>query len=267
MNDFSQVDGLPSRHNFIPGLWALSAAAAGKKRGMAAAITVVTAFSVCHAEPQALERDSVSTECVARIRRAMVYAEAGQLAEADAQLATALTKVDNGTDSSCTGLMLHNRAAIASISGRFAEGERLALGAIAALEKVYPPNHLALLRPLLVLASTRLERGNKSGARIAFGRLKGVRGEQPNERAMIHAMSGSLLQSIAESGQAEVEYVAALDTWTEIGRGETADAATVLTSIGDAVHSGAPVRTGGAIRGSCFSHFFANQRCCSDGPH
>src|SRR5262245_58027099 len=156
----------------------------------AAVIAVLTA-GACHAEPQTSEGiPGVSSECAAWIHEAMANAQAGRLAEADAKLAAALTRIDDGAGSSCKGLILHNQATIASISGRFVEGERIALRAIAALEKVYSPDHLALLRPLLVLASTRLEQGNKSGARIAFGRIKGIRAEEPHERAMIHAMSG-----------------------------------------------------------------------------
>src|SRR5215471_17480957 len=185
-----------------------------------AAVIAVLIGSACHAEPQTLERiPGLSSECAAWIQEAMADAEAGRRVEADAKLAAALTRVDGGAGSSCTGLILHNQATIASISGRFVEGERLALRAIAALEKVYSPDHPALLRPLLVLASTRLEEGNKSGARIAFGRIKGIRAEQPHERAMIHAMSGSLLQSVGDRGQAEVEFLAALKDWTEMGRG------------------------------------------------
>jgi len=206
---------------------------AEKRLRVAAAISVLTVSSVCHAEPQALDRTSgVSTDCAMWIQKAIADVEAGLPAEADAELATALMKADNGGAAACKGLILHNQAAIASISGRFAQGERLALSAIAVLEKIYSPNDLALLRPLLILASTRMEQGNKAGARIAYSRIKGIRSERPHERAMIHAMSGSLLQSIGERGQAEAEYLAALDTWTEIGRGETADAGAVLTALG-----------------------------------
>ena len=162
----------------------------------------------------------------------MADAEAGRLAEAGAKLSVALTRVDQGSVSSCTGLILHNQATIASILGRFAESEQLALRSVVALERVYRPDHLALLRPLLVLASARLEQGNRVGARIVFQRVKVIRAEQPHERAMIHAMSGSLLQSMGERREAEVEYLAALDAWVEIGRVETADAAAVLTSLG-----------------------------------
>jgi tetratricopeptide (TPR) repeat protein len=193
----------------------------------------LTAFGVSHAGPQALDRTvEVSSECAGRIQKATAEVEAGQLAEADATLVAALTKTDDHTAAACTGLILHNRAAIASMSGRFLEGERLAMGAIAALERAYSPEHLALLRPLLVLAGARLEQGNKSGARIAFGRIKLIRAQLPPERAMIHAMSGSLLQSVGDRRQAETEYLGALDAWAEIGRGETADAGAVLTSLG-----------------------------------
>jgi tetratricopeptide (TPR) repeat protein len=197
------------------------------------AIAVLAVFRICHAAPQTSDRTlRVSSECAGWIQEAMADAEAGLLADADAKLAAAVTRVDSSSASSCKGLILHNQATIASISGRFAEAERLALGSIAALEKVYPPDHLALLRPLLVLASTRLEQGNKSGARTAFGRLKGIRAEQPHERAMIHAMSGSLLQSLGDRPHAEAQYLAALEAWTEIGRSETVDAGTVLISLG-----------------------------------
>jgi tetratricopeptide (TPR) repeat protein len=196
-------------------------------------VIAVLAGSVCRAEPQTLDRTpGVSAECAVWIHEAIADAEAGRLAEADAKLAAALTRVDGGAGPSCTGLILHNQATIASISGRFEKGERLALRAIAVLEKAYSADHPALLRPLLVLASTRLEQGNKSGARIAFGRIKGIHAEPPHERAMIHATSGSLLQSIGDRRQAEAEYLAALEDWTRIGRGETADAGAVLTSLG-----------------------------------
>ena len=233
MNHFSRIAGMPPGEACTQALRVLAAIRAEKRLRVAAAISVLTVSSVCHAEPQALDRTSgVSTDCAMWIQKAIADVEAGLPAEADAELATALMKADNGGAAACRGLILHNQAAIASISGRFAQGERLALSAIAVLEKIYSPSDLALLRPLLILASTRMEQGNKAGARIAYSRIKGIRSERPNERAMIHAMSGSLLQSIGERGQAEAEYLAALDTWTEIGRGETADAGAVLTALG-----------------------------------
>jgi Flp pilus assembly protein TadD len=59
-----------------------------------------------------------------------------------------------------------------------------------------------------------------------------IRPEHLDQRAMVHAITGSLLQSAGNLSQAESEYVAALDCWTEAVRGKTADAAAVLTSLG-----------------------------------
>jgi Tfp pilus assembly protein PilF len=127
---------------------------------------------------------------------------------------------------------LHNLATVASLSGRFAEAERFATRSIATLDKSYPPDDVALLRPLQVLVSTRLEQGNKSGARDAFKRLKAIRSDRPDQRAIIQAITGSLFHSIGDRRQAEVEYRSALDSWIESGRGEMVDAAAVLTSLG-----------------------------------
>jgi hypothetical protein len=253
MKYFLQAESSPSAHKFAAVLWSLVWMPV---RRMTTVIAFITALGACHAESQTVDQEAAGTsQCLVRIRRAMGEAGAGQLAEADAELVIALTKVDSITDSAYAGLILHNRAAIASISGRFEDGE-LAISAIAALEKVYPQDHLALLRPLLVLASTRLERGNRSGARLAFSRIKRINADQPNERAMIHAMSGSLLHSMGERMQAEAEYLAALDTWMKLGRGETADAAAVITSIGGAVHSGTTVRKRRSDRSTMLRQFF-----------
>src|SRR5205085_6490787 len=128
------IAGTPPGGISIQVLRAQTVMAAGRKAGIATSIAVLTVFSVCSAEPQPLDRTSgVSSECAAWIQKAMAHAEAGLLAEADATLAAALTKLGNGSAPSCTGLILHNQATIASISGRFAEGEQLALRAIAAL--------------------------------------------------------------------------------------------------------------------------------------
>jgi tetratricopeptide (TPR) repeat protein len=198
----------------------------------AAAIALFAVLGVRHAESQSLDKPlALTSECVDWIQNAVAHVETGQLAEAEAELAAALVQVGNDPAYSCTGLILHNMATIASISGRFAEGERLAIRSIATLEKVYPPDDPALLRPLLLLASTRLEQGNRSGFRNAFKRLKGIRPQQLHESAMIHAMEGSLLQSFGKRHEAEVEYLAALGAWTGTGRSETAEAGAVVTSL------------------------------------
>lgn len=103
------------------------------------------------------------------------------------------------------------------MSGRFADAERLTLASIA-----------ALLRPRLLLVSTRLDLGNKAGARLAFNRLKEIRPDQPGERAMLHAVSGSLLQSAGQNRQAEAAYLAALNARSASQHPDTVDAAAVF---------------------------------------
>jgi tetratricopeptide (TPR) repeat protein len=194
-------------------------------------IVVLTAFGPRMAHAQSLGERSLSSDCIAAIQRAVADTAKGRVAFAEEVLHAALARSGVGAFA-CSGLILHNLATLALLSGRFAEGEGLAMRSIADLDRAYPPDHVALLRPLQVLISTRLEQGKKARAREVFQRLTAIRSPKPEQRAIIHGITGSLLQSTGDRRQAEVEFRAALDCWTESGRGETSDAAAVLTSIG-----------------------------------
>jgi tetratricopeptide (TPR) repeat protein len=197
-----------------------------------AAAAVLTVFGCGAAASQTSDRPlTLSPECADRNRKAMRYVALEQLAEAGAELSAALSRVDNGADGACAGLILHNLATIASLSGRFADAERLAVRSIAELEKVYPSDDRALLRPLMVLAGARLEQGNKSRARADLRRLTEIRPEQLQDRALLHGATGSLFQSVGRRRDAEGEYIAAMRAWEASGHGESADAAAVLTSL------------------------------------
>jgi tetratricopeptide (TPR) repeat protein len=200
--------------------------------GNVAAIAAWTVFSWGNAPSQTLDRPlPLKPECVKSIQKAMTEVAVGQLAEAGEELSTALSRVENSAGDPCAGLILHNLATIASISGRFGEAERLAARSIAALEKIYPAGDRALWRPLMLLAGARLEQGNKSGARADLKRLREIRPEQPQDRALIHGTLGSLLQHAGEHREAELEYLAALEAWKDSERGETVDEAAVLMSF------------------------------------
>src|SRR5947207_5957827 len=134
-------------------------------------IAALTIFSWGNAASQTSDqRLTLNPECVTSIHKAMAQVALGQLAEAGEELSAALSRVENNAGDPCAGLILHNLATIASISGRFAAAERLAARSIAALEKVYPADDRALWRPLMLLAGARLEQGNKSGARADLKR-------------------------------------------------------------------------------------------------
>src|SRR4051794_17878056 len=100
---------------------------AGKKTGMVATLAVLAVCSVSHVKSQGLDLAlAMSSECVESNQKAMANVATGRLAEAEEELSASLTRVGNGAAYSCAGLILHNMATIASISGKFAEGERLA---------------------------------------------------------------------------------------------------------------------------------------------
>src|SRR5262245_52694385 len=99
------------------------------------------------------------------------------------------------------------------------------------LERQYPRDHPALLRPLQILASTRCDQGNIGKARETIRRMQSIRCERAEDRAMLHAMTAPLLHAGGRRAEAEAEYLAALDAWEQAGRAESADAAGVLNIL------------------------------------
>jgi tetratricopeptide (TPR) repeat protein len=158
--------------------------------------------------------------CPDRNEAAMAQASSGVLAGA------------GPAGDACAGLILGNMARALSISGRTAEAERLAEQSVRILEKFYPPNDWTLLRPLQILAATRLESGKTARAREAVERIQSIRIQYPEDAAIIHTTAGALLQIEGRRSEAEAEYHAALRAWEETGRGESADAAAILYCLG-----------------------------------
>ena len=194
-----------------------------------AALTILTCGNAASQTP--LRRPTPDPECIGWIQKAVAQVALGRLAEAGENLSVALGKAGGRAGDPCAGLILHNLGTIASMSGRFGDAEisGRALGRL--LEGVYEVDDPALWRPLTLLAGARLEQGKKPAARADLKRLRAIRPEQPQDRALIHGTVASLLQQLGEHRDAEVEYLAALKAWEDSGRGETVDAAVVLTSL------------------------------------
>ena len=104
----------------------------------------------------------------------------------------------NGLEELCTGFLLHNMAVVMSASGRLGEAESFAERSVKVLEKSYPPEDLALLRPLASLSSALLDQRKIRKARAVFQRMLSVRTERPADRAQVHGLEGALLY--AEAG-------------------------------------------------------------------
>src|SRR5262249_23015226 len=82
-----------------------------------------------------------------------------------------------------------------------------------------------------ILAATRIEQGKIARAREAYRRMHGVRIEEPEDAAVVHGIAGTLFQIGGKRREAEDEYLAAIRSWEAAGRGEIADAASVLTAL------------------------------------
>jgi tetratricopeptide (TPR) repeat protein len=128
--------------------------------------------------------------------------------------------------------MLNNLAALVALSGRIIEAERLAQRSVNILEKIYPPDDPVLLRPLQILAAARFEQGKFTRAREAFNRMRLIRLDRPEDRALVHGMAGSLLHIEHKPQEAETEYFAAIGALESAGQGDSADAGAFFNALG-----------------------------------
>jgi tetratricopeptide (TPR) repeat protein len=170
----------------------------------------------------------VSVACSEWHETILAGVKAGRPAGADRSLSSPLARE---SDPACSGLILTNLAATAAISGRPRDAESFAERAIGLLEQSQVPNDRFLLRALQILAATRIEQGKIARARKVYERMLGVRTEEPADAALVHGIAGTLYQVVGKRREAEDEYLAAIRLWEAAGRGEMADAASVLTSL------------------------------------
>jgi tetratricopeptide (TPR) repeat protein len=170
--------------------------------------------------------------CVDLNKTAMAQVASGKLKEAELTVNALLTSGADQSQTACAGLVLSNMAVFLSISGRSADGARLAEQSVQALEKTYSSDDPRLLRPLQVLASTSFDRDMLGKAREAFKRMQAIRIQRPKDRALLHGIAAALSQAEGRLPDAETDYFAALQAWQDAGRGESADTASVLAGLG-----------------------------------
>jgi len=174
----------------------------------------------------------ISDVCIELNQIAMTQIASGKLKEAELALTAFLTSGADQAQGACAGIVLNNMAAFLSVSGRSEDGARLAAQSVQTLEKVYSPNDPALLRPLQVLAASSFELGMMGKAREAFKRMQSIRLQRPEDRALLYGMGAVLSEVEGRLPAAEADYLAALQAWQEAGRGETAEAAAILSGLG-----------------------------------
>jgi tetratricopeptide (TPR) repeat protein len=166
--------------------------------------------------------------CVELNQAVLAQAANGHLAEAEAALRVSVS--GDGRDT-CTGMVLANLARIMAVIGNIEDAERLAQQSVKVLESFYPPNNVVFLHPLEILASIRLGSGRISRAREILQRMQSIPIESPEDRALVHAITGALLQMEDRRSDAEAEYKNAFRASEEAGRGESTDAAVILHGL------------------------------------
>ena len=134
-------------------------------------LTVLALFSAIATAQNAANEPPARGSCGQLNGAAMAQASSGQLADAESMVATA-----DPSQGACAGVVMHNLSRAMIALGRFRDAERLAGQSIQVLERVYPADHLMLLRPLQTLASVLMETGQTQKARETIERIPLVSG-------------------------------------------------------------------------------------------
>jgi tetratricopeptide (TPR) repeat protein len=175
--------------------------------------------------------DLVGRECADLNRAVLNQAANGKLAEAEADLRTAMANRRSELRPACEGLMLHNLAALTLLAGSLAEAESLAERAIAILEPVLGPENTGLLRPVHVLFSTRLDQGKIGRARESLLKMQRIRVTNPQEQALLHGAEAALLRAEGRFGESELAFRLALRDWQEAGQSDGGEVGSVLSGL------------------------------------
>ena len=189
---------------------------------------IVCALSPCRG---AGGEDLVGSECVDLNRGILNKAANGKMAEAEADVKTAIANRQLDLRPACEGLMLHNLAALTLISGSFAEAELLAERSIAILEPLLGPENSGLLRPVHVLFSARLDQGKIGRARESFMEMQLIGARTSEERALLHAAEAALLQAEGRFAESELAFRLALRDWPATGKSDGSGLASVLCGL------------------------------------
>lgn len=173
-----------------------------------------------------------SAECVALDRAVRTEVANGRQPEAETLLSKFLAPGGSRTEYACAGLVLTSIAIQTAVSGQLGEAEKLAERSLGILKEFYPPDDPVYFRLFYILASVRFEHGEIGRTREVLKRMRTIRIELPEDRAMLRSLSGTLLCVEGKYRDAESEYLASLYALEQAGRGNMADTGSVLNALG-----------------------------------
>jgi hypothetical protein len=203
-----------------------------KRFPAAALLLLLLPFECALAPCQAAElTDPLGADCAALNRTVLNKAATGKLAEAEADLKTAMANRKSELRPACEGLLLHNLAALKLLAGSLADAESLAGRSIATLEPVLGPQNTSLLRPIHVLFSARLDQAKIGKARESLLKMQRIRVANPEDRALLHGAEAALLQAEGRLDESELAFRSALTDWQEAGKFNGGEVANVLSGL------------------------------------
>ena len=187
------------------------------------AISIVLYRGACSAESHGV----VSKECLKLNSLLEERISTGKLDEAQQFTSAAVASNTAPLEPGCAGLLLNDVATAMQVSGRLEEAVTLAERAVNYFEKSLAPDDPAYLAPLHVIASYQLMHGMTSRAREVLQRKQQTRVASPRDRALLHEISGAVLEQEGKWSDAETQYIVAVSEWSKAGKENSADAASL----------------------------------------
>ena len=192
-----------------------------------------SAVAIWHATAQdSGPQTKLSPACIEFNQKIVGNVKSGQLADAESAFSGAEIHKESGSEQACIWLTMHNRGYILALSGRREEAEVLSQQALRILDKLYSPDDPIRFGSLHLLWSVQYQQGKLGQARQTFQNMRTLRLDRSRDRAIFYGAAADQLQTEGRYKEAEPEFLRALAAWKEEGRGESAEAAALLTSLG-----------------------------------
>ena len=100
------------------------------------------------------------------------------------------------------------------------------------MDTFFAPDDAARLRPLHLLWSVQLQQEKRGSARQTFRILQSLRLHSTQDQGYLSSAAAAQLEVEGHPQEAEAQYSRAVAAWSESGRGETTDVATLLVALG-----------------------------------
>jgi len=176
---------------------------------------------------------TLSPECDAANREAIVLLQQGRIAEAEAQLSPFVSTMTGTQDNSvCTGVTLGNMAYMLEKLGKRAAAEHAGNRSVKALEEALGPDSPALCRPLLLLARLRLEEGRVSKAAGLLSRIESLPIQAHDDLAFVKGLKAVLLEKEKDFQGAAAAYRESIAEQEGAGGGASPDIVPDLANLG-----------------------------------